>query len=346
MKASVGNSQSASKRRKLSKKDEEDEEEAREEREEEEGEPIQSVVPLELTTSVMVHEVAAPPMKDRRRARYTSVVRVLMEGLRKHRGSNSMLTEDMLNMVLSDLKKEYCGSTNMDQLKTSLDDIKTIAVRAKDMPEEEFDELFDYTKQLQDYACLMTKDHSKVKKQAEVDVVPSSECQGSTKKNKNNGGNKKRQVAPPTESFTDRLRAFNKAEAEAKDKIALMVGLGAETKKDKDKRDFCLKWIGNENILHMTLGDLEDFPNYMRTMLTMISQKSRDGAPVVHDVGGVSTSQVSAEFSADFQKRVSAILESSPQLNVVYKVIADKIDGNPHTNFKTCLKDFFAAKLA
>ena len=257
--------------------------------------------------------VTGTTTKDRRKARFTWLMSIFMDGLRQLPGNNTMLTVEKLNQILVFVEEKIYGATVMSRLEFSLGDVKTVAECAKDMSDDELEGVFTQAKQLLNFAQDLKKDHSKSK-----------------------------QPALENESFKDRLNLFQKTLEEVKDKVAPMLGLSEGMK--KAEKHYCLKWVGGMNMMHMTLEDLRNFPDYMEDMLKGLCAEFQERIPATE---ATSALQVIQGSNVAFQSRVASMLkDTAQQLEVIYDSSLEMTEGNPHDCFKICLKKFFAANLA
>lgn len=263
---------------------------------------------------VVYHAASAKTVKDRRKAQYMSMLPVFINALKRCRQGNAMTTEEVLGQALISIQ-EYVIGTNIEaQLMNSLGDVKTVSDCCKDMSADEANELFDVVNKTVKLARELVKDNSKSR----------------------NAGMQNGNVR---ESFKDRLKTFQKTIDGVKIKIAPMMGLG-EGMKHADV-DYCLRWIGGNNIMCMTLEECKSFPDSVGVILEELLAKSCQADVAAEQDGGASNVILARKLK--FRTRVSSMLKSNTQqLEMLFTA---KSTDWTFDDFKEGLGKFFAATL-
>jgi hypothetical protein len=239
---------------------------------------------------------------------------VFMNALKRCRLGKTITTEEVLGQALISIQEYVIGTDIVAQLQNSLGDVKTISDCCKDMLEDEVNELFDVANKAVKLARELVKDNSK-----------------SRNAGKQNGNVR--------ESFKDRLKTFQKTIDEVKIKIAPMVGLGEGTK--HSDMDYCLRWIGGNNILCMTLEELKNFPDSMGAILDEVLAKSCQPEIATEQEGGAP--HVTLARRLEFRRRVSSMLKTkTQQLEMLFTT---KSTDWTFDDFKEGLRKFIEATL-
>jgi len=246
---------------------------------------------------------------------YVRMKNAFLKRLDVHRGESKVLTKEMLDATMEDIKASISGATPMERLEKVVHErsivLSPLCVNGmltsplvKDV--HQFARLRDENYELLELARALTKDNSKNKHQDARALA---------------GG-------MGVESFQDKLNIMNKIVVHVKNLVIPIVGLDDASSRAKN---YGIGWIGEQNLDHMTQQNLVDLPAFMQDLMRKLEQK------------------LQLSF-ADLQAKVGRLLVSDAccKLKGIHGALdTEDVDGklDKHAAFRRLVEKFFCVHL-
>lgn len=246
---------------------------------------------------------------------YVRMKNAFLNRLNVHRGESKVLTKEMLDAAMKDIKASISGATPTERLERVVRDKSILlsplcvnGMLTSPLPKDvhQFARLRDVNCELLELARALTKDNSKNKHQ---DARALSGGMG-------------------VESFRDKINVVDKIAAHVQSLVIPIVGLDDASSREKN---YGISWIGGQNLDHMTLQNLVDLPAFMQELMRKLEQK--------------------LELSfADLQAKVGRLLVSDAccKLRGIHGALdTEEVDGklDTHAAFRRLVEKFFCVHL-